>query len=353
MQWASGTGELTGRRRFNPRRKLELNASEWRRVLHHVAVESLVLAHAERDVNAIYTERPVVVKDWTRTSRVQIKEVDGAIELQFPGKEYEPAILKSVPNSLVEEILLAAEAARVEAEADTEAAAGAENAKIDPTEADSAEAAVAAAENAKVESKETDEAAKIAEEAAEDAEEVFDEAAEGLTEEAKQIYRAKEVDVEAKRTMGQVRQAIRQSNRVLESQWPQSLLIDSTAKMAVIIPSLTIMGVHANYFQILKRITQLTGHRLPDPAISSSKSLTDLYHGFKTKPAPAKLKDAKQLKHLKYNLPNVTVHPSRRTPIHNDKQVGRWKVIEEELWNRNLPITGSRWQGAKTTSPKP
>jgi len=45
------------------------------------------------------------------------------------------------------------------------------------------------------------------------------------------------------------------------------------------------------------------------------------------------------------------VHDHRQTPIHKHKEVGRWKVIEEELINRGLPVTGSRWQGAKTTSP--
>jgi hypothetical protein len=33
--------------------------------------------------------------------------------------------------------------------------------------------------------------------------------------------------------------------------------------------------------------------------------------------------------------------------IDKEKAVGRWKVIEEELMKRDLPVTGSRWQGAK------
>ena len=45
--------------------------------------------------------------------------------------------------------------------------------------------------------------------------------------------------------------------------------------------------------------------------------------------------------------PNATVHASRRTPIHKDKEVGRWKVIENELVSRGLPVTGSRYQGAR------
>lgn len=45
---------------------------------------------------------------------------------------------------------------------------------------------------------------------------------------------------------------------------------------------------------------------------------------------------------------NVTVHAQRRTPIDKHRQVGRWKIIEDELEQRNLPVTGSRWRDAKT-----
>jgi hypothetical protein len=88
-----------------------------------------------------------------------------------------------------------------------------------------------------------------------------------------------------------------------------------------------------------------------DPVISSATSMSDLYQALKTRPAPERLARAQQLKKVKKDLPNVTVHDHRRTPIHKHKDVGRWKVIEEELINRGLPVTGSRWQGAKTTSP--
>lgn len=102
---------------------------------------------------------------------------------------------------------------------------------------------------------------------------------------------------------------------------------------------------------MLKRITQLTGHRLPDPAISSATSLSDLYLAYKRKPEPKRLAEARQMKEVNLDLPNVKVHQYRQTPIDKEKQVGRWKVIEEELLARNLPVTGSRYQNAKTTSP--
>jgi hypothetical protein len=79
--------------------------------------------------------------------------------------------------------------------------------------------------------------------------------------------------------------------------------------------------------------------------------MSDLYQALKTAPKPKKLAHDKQLKKVNVDLPNVTVHDHRQTPIHKHKEVGRWKVIEEELINRGLPVTGSRWQGAKTTSP--
>jgi transposase InsO family protein len=102
--------------------------------------------------------------------------------------------------------------------------------------------------------------------------------------------------------------------------------------------------------QVVKRVQQLTGHRVRDPLISSASSMFDLWQALKTRPEPERLARANQLKKVN-NLPNVTVHDGRRTPIHKHKEVGRWKVIEEELINRGLPVTGSRWQGAKTTSP--
>ena len=41
------------------------------------------------------------------------------------------------------------------------------------------------------------------------------------------------------------------------------------------------------------------------------------------------------------SLPNVKVHSKRVTPIDREVSVGRWKVIEEELRKRDLPITGT------------
>lgn len=40
------------------------------------------------------------------------------------------------------------------------------------------------------------------------------------------------------------------------------------------------------------------------------------------------------------NLPNVKVHAKKIGPIDREIAVGRWKVIEEELQKRNLPVMG-------------
>ena len=95
---------------------------------------------------------------------------------------------------------------------------------------------------------------------------------------------------------------------------------------------------------------QLTGHRIPDPAISSANTLSDLYNTVKMRERPKRLARTKEMKKVD-KTPNVNVHPTRRTPIHKETEVGRWKVIEDELNARDLPVTGSRWQGAKYKIP--
>lgn len=96
---------------------------QWNRVLHHVTVEVLALAQAGRDVSAVYTERAVNVEDWKRTARVQVKVNKGAVELQLPTDDTLELIVKAVPESLAEEIIMAAENAEAVPEPVTEEAA--------------------------------------------------------------------------------------------------------------------------------------------------------------------------------------------------------------------------------------
>jgi hypothetical protein len=106
-------------------------------------------------------------------------------------------------------------------------------------------------------------------------------------------------------------------------------------------------GVIANGYQLLARVAQLTGKRLPDPTVSTLTTLADLYNHFITKSKPKTVAQTKEIKMLKFNAPNVTVHETRRTPIHKERSIGRWKVIEAELLARDLPVTGSKFVGAK------
>jgi hypothetical protein len=121
--------------RFNPRRKLDLDSDEWRRVLHHVTVEVLALAQAGRDVNALYTERAVVYEDWRRTKRVSVKVKNGAAELHFHTAEAKDLILRAMPQSLAEEIVKAAENAETtESAEETPKSAAAKPAEEENTE---------------------------------------------------------------------------------------------------------------------------------------------------------------------------------------------------------------------------
>ncbi|KAI9827856.1 MAG: hypothetical protein M1832_004345 [Thelocarpon impressellum] len=96
----------------------------------------------------------------------------------------------------------------------------------------------------------------------------------------------------------------------------------------------------ATKFAILKRVSQLTGHRIPDPAITRVSTVADL---LATLTAPSKAKKLAQALTTDARLqalPNVAVFARRVTPIDLEKKVGRWKVIERELRARGLPVTG-------------
>ena len=100
--------------------------------------------------------------------------------------------------------------------------------------------------------------------------------------------------------------------------------------------------------QLVKRILQITGMRVPDYAISSS-TMADLYNRLRRLEKPKKVAETPQLQRLKIDAPNVNVFPTRRSSIDKERDIGRWKVIEEELVRRNLPVTGARWAGVKAT----
>lgn len=171
--------------RFNPRRKLELIPEHWQRVLHHVTIEVLALAQAGRDVSAVYTERPVRMEDWKRTKGVDVKVDNGKVELLLPTDDTLEQIVKAVPESLAEEIILAVENAEAIPEPVTEEELAEELAQ------ESAE--------------------ELAQEDVETATEIAaEESAEGLT---KHYVDPKDIDAAEKTTMGQLRDAIKTTGR--------------------------------------------------------------------------------------------------------------------------------------------
>lgn len=86
---------------------------------------------------------------------------------------------------------------------------------------------------------------------------------------------------------------------------------------------------------------QLTGIRIPDPAIQSIKDVRTLLAQLHEKPKPKKLAQVLMVNEQLQRLPNVQVKETRYTPIHKEKELGRWKVIVEELKKRDLPVLGT------------
>ncbi|KAL8717316.1 MAG: hypothetical protein Q9225_005433 [Loekoesia sp. 1 TL-2023] len=95
-------------------------------------------------------------------------------------------------------------------------------------------------------------------------------------------------------------------------------------------------------FSVLKRVMQLTGIRISDPAIQGIKSSRDLYNELIQKPKPKKLAqilietpERSQKKTKKSppltSLPNVKVLPIRYKPYMAESALGRKKVIERRL----------------------
>ncbi len=92
--------------------------------------------------------------------------------------------------------------------------------------------------------------------------------------------------------------------------------------------------------QVLKRVMQLTGARIPDPKIGSVTNARILLTHLVKKPKPKRLADNLISKELA-ELPNVQISKRRYGLIDKEKEVGRWKVIKQELERFGLqPIKG-------------
>ncbi|OAX78336.1 hypothetical protein ACJ72_07357 [Emergomyces africanus] len=95
-------------------------------------------------------------------------------------------------------------------------------------------------------------------------------------------------------------------------------------------------------FAYLKRVSQLTGYRIPDPEIAKMTKPSRVVNFLLevSKPKPKKLAEQLLKDKRLTSLPNVKIMDRRYTPIDKEKEIGRWKIIEEELTKRGLPVTG-------------
>lgn len=93
--------------------------------------------------------------------------------------------------------------------------------------------------------------------------------------------------------------------------------------------------------QIRKRLYQLTGNLIPDAKLGAALTIRHLHTLIAKPPKQEKLAAVLSSRGLLAELSNVTLHDRKLTPIDKEVSVGRWKVIEEELTKRGLPVTGT------------
>ncbi|VUC28579.1 unnamed protein product [Clonostachys rosea] len=94
-------------------------------------------------------------------------------------------------------------------------------------------------------------------------------------------------------------------------------------------------------FAIRKRIYQLTGNMIPDSKLGAARNVRDVLTTLFKQRKPSNLAEELLAKPEVTELPNVRVHSRKVGPIDKEIEIGRWKVIEEELKKRGLPVTGT------------
>ncbi|KAI1468974.1 ribosomal subunit 39S-domain-containing protein [Daldinia caldariorum] len=94
-------------------------------------------------------------------------------------------------------------------------------------------------------------------------------------------------------------------------------------------------------FAITKRIFQLTGHLVHDHQLSSITDVRSLIHTVQKPPKPKTLtEEIQERRQDLVQIPNVSFATKRITRGDREKAVGRFKLIEEELKKRDLPLVG-------------
>lgn len=80
--------------------------------------------------------------------------------------------------------------------------------------------------------------------------------------------------------------------------------------------------------------------QIPDIVMHRATTLKDFQQAILTKPKPKKLAFTLLANEELMANRNIQVRGGRQTPVHKDRAVGRWKLIEEELVNKGLPVFG-------------
>ncbi|PKY01281.1 hypothetical protein P168DRAFT_293099 [Aspergillus campestris IBT 28561] len=91
-------------------------------------------------------------------------------------------------------------------------------------------------------------------------------------------------------------------------------------------------------FAYLKRLSQLSGHFFPDPVIQSISTVQEAVNHIQAviQPKPKKLAEHLTGNESLLDLPNVKIFTKRQKPSDKDEELGRKKVIENELRARGL-----------------
>ena len=96
---------------------------------------------------------------------------------------------------------------------------------------------------------------------------------------------------------------------------------------------------HTSY-QMRKRLYQLTGTLIPDAKLAAARTIKHLQTLATVPPKKPKLAEILGGMSEFGDLPNVRLHDRKITSIDRENEVGRWKVIKEELERRGLPVSG-------------
>ena len=109
---------------------------------------------------------------------------------------------------------------------------------------------------------------------------------------------------------------------------------DDSSWLSTPLPLDTKLRVHSTFIR-------LTGYLIPDPILTRTSNVQDIAAHLLVPPKPKKLAEILLADEKLQDLKNVKVYPRRVTAIDKEKMVGRWKVIERELVDRGLPVTGT------------